>query len=106
MTAEKTAGQIGADLNDELTIILNCLAELERGLEAGHAAREWLALERAAVQRLAWKASALVTMGGAWRGPERGASAAVRIPEAAGLFHPMTIEAMLRRLHDNPKERV
>ena len=49
-----------SDLNDELTIIVNCAAEVLLEVEVDHPARALLIELRAAAARCTWKASGLL----------------------------------------------
>ena len=105
MTVAEAAGQLGANLNDELTIIFNWVQKAGRGLEPADPLRKRLAEISGAAQRCAWTAAELVKIGGPMR-PQAAspAAAAKRIPDSAGLFHPAVIESMLRQLQQ-PKEK-
>ena len=61
--ASSLAAAAGHDLNDELTVILTSISESIAALEPGHPARPHLLDLRAAAQRCAWKASALLNFG-------------------------------------------
>jgi hypothetical protein len=61
--ASAVAAAAGHDFNDELTVILTSVVESIRALEPGHPARPLLLDLRAAAQRCAWKASALLNFG-------------------------------------------
>lgn len=100
-----TVGQIGADLNDELTIIFNAVDQARCGLPLDAPLRKDLSLISSAAQRCAWKVAELVKIGGPMRRQSCPAASTVMIPLGAGLFHPAVIESMLRRLQE-PKERV
>jgi hypothetical protein len=101
--AEKAAaGQLGADLNDELTIIFNSVDAAARGLDPVDPLRKHLAVISGAARRCAWKTAELVKIGGPMRA-RHCHSAAVAIPDGVGLFHPSVIERMLRQLQ-GPKE--
>ena len=104
MTVAEAAGQLGANLNDELTIIFNWVQEAGRGLEPADPLQKWLAEISGAAQRCAWTAAELVKIGGPMRPQASPAAVVNRIPDAAGLFHPAVIESMLRQLQQ-PKEK-
>ena len=54
------AAAAARDLNDELTIIVNCASESILTLEPGHPARIYLADIERATQRCVWKVSGLL----------------------------------------------
>lgn len=54
------AAAAARDLNDEFTIIVNCVSESILTLEPGHPARLYLADIQHATQRCVWKVSGLL----------------------------------------------
>lgn len=58
--ASTLAAAAAHDLNDELTVILSAVTDSLRTLDPRHPARPLLLDLRAAAQRCAWKASALL----------------------------------------------
>jgi hypothetical protein len=56
-------GEIGARLNDDLTIIFNNIERAAGTLEAAHPAREILTEMRHAAQRCTWNAAQLLRAG-------------------------------------------